>query len=231
MLTIRHALRRPLWAVTALGMGSALVLAPGVTAQENDATPAAYAESGSVSAIISNADGNEIGAAVFIPIEGGTHVEIEVKGLPEGDHGIHIHETGVCDPGGDEPFSSAGGHFNPTGAHHGAPMVGNAEATPEAEQSHAGDLGNITIGSDGNGSLSYDTNAFSVEAGAMNSLRDDDGSAIVIHADPDDLKTDPSGNSGARIACGVIFAPGQAESEDNVATPHVDTVATPSASS
>jgi Cu-Zn family superoxide dismutase len=229
MLKYRQSLRRPLWALSALGLGSALVLAPGVTAQEQEATPADYAEEGMVSAIVMDAEGNEIGAAVFIPIEGGTQVEIEVQGLPEGDHGIHIHETGVCDPGGDEAFSSAGGHFNPTGATHGGPMIGDAGATPQAEQSHAGDLGNITIGSDGSGSLSFSTNAFMVEEGAENSLRDDDGSAIVVHESPDDLMTDPSGNSGARIACGVIFAPGQSESEDVVATPTVDTVATPSA--
>jgi Cu-Zn family superoxide dismutase len=211
-------------------MGSALAFAPGATAQTDTvATPAEYAEEGAVSAIITDVDGNELGAAVFIPIEGGTHVEIEVQGLPEGDHGIHIHETGVCDPGGDEPFSSAGGHFNPTGAHHGGPMIGNAGATPEAEQSHAGDLGNITIGSDGSGGLTFDTNAFLVEEGAPNSLRDDDGSAIVIHADPDDLTTDPSGNSGARLACGVIFAPSQSQGEDLVGASPTNTVATPSA--
>ena len=200
----RQTLRRPLWALSALGVGSALAFAPGAIAQDDVATPADYAEEGSVSAIIMDAEGNEIGAAVFIPIEGGTHVEVEVQGLPEGDHGIHIHQQGDCDPSGDEPFSSAGDHFNPANTHHGGPMIGNAEATPEAEQSHAGDLGNITIGSDGGGSLTMDTNAFLLEAGAANSLRDDDGSAIVIHADPDDLMTDPSGNSGTRIACGVL---------------------------
>ena len=228
MLKKCHSLRRPLWALGALGLGSAMVLGPGATAQDTVATPEDYAEEGMVSAIIMDAEGNEIGAAVFIPSDGGTHIEVEVQGLPEGEHGIHVHETGACDPEGDEPFSSAGGHFNPTGASHGAPMTGEAGATPEAAESHAGDLGNITVDAEGNGSLSADTTAFVVEDGE-NSLRDDDGSAIVIHADADDLMTDPSGNSGARIACGVIFEPGQSESEDVVATPTVDTVATPSA--
>ena len=102
-------------------------------------------------------------------------------------------------------------------------------ASPEADQQHhAGDLGNITIDAEGNGSLSMDSSAFTLEEGAENSLRDDDGSAIVIHENPDDMMTDPSGDSGGRIACGVIFEPGQSEGEDMVATPTVDTVATPS---
>ena len=105
---------------------------------------------------------------------------------------------------------------------------GQAGASPEAGQAHAGDLGNITIDAEGNGSLSMDTTAFTLEEGAENSLRDDDGSAIVIHENPDDLMTDPSGESGGRIACGVVFEPGQSEGEDMIATPTVETVATPS---
>jgi Cu-Zn family superoxide dismutase len=235
MLTNRMTLRRPIWAMGALGLGSAMILAPGAIAQDDStpvATPAGYAEEGAVSAIIMDTSGTEVGAAVFLPNEDGSvHIEVEVQGLPEGDHGIHIHETGTCDPSGDDPFASAGGHFNPSGAQHGGPMQqGQAgSASPEADQQHhAGDLGNITIDADGNGSLSMDAAAFTLDEGAENSLRDDDGSAIVIHENPDDMMTDPSGNSGGRIACGVIFAPGQSAGEDMVATPTVETVATPS---
>jgi Cu-Zn family superoxide dismutase len=170
-----RSLRRPFWAIGAAGLATAALLAPAVTAQDTVATPSEYAEEGMVSAIISDAQGNEIGAAVFIPTDGGTHIEIEVQGLPEGEHGIHVHEKGICDPGGDEPFSSAGGHFNPTGAKHGAPMTADTGATPEAGQSHAGDLGNITVDANGDGSLSIDTTAFVLDEGAVNSLRDADG--------------------------------------------------------
>ena len=91
-------------------------------------------------------------------------------------------------------FESAGDHFNPTKAQHGS-------ANPRGP--HAGDLPNITIDANGRGHLEATLKRVSIETGAR-SLFDADGSAIVIHADPDDLRTDPSGNSGARIACGVI---------------------------
>ena len=106
-------------------------------------------------------------------------------------HGIHVHAVGKCDA---PDFMSAGGHFNPTMHQHGL---------DNPQGSHAGDMTNLTVASDGSASVDYLLKDASLASGA-NSLFGPDGTALVIHADMDDEKTDPSGNSGARIACGVI---------------------------
>jgi Cu-Zn family superoxide dismutase len=94
------------------------------------------------------------------------------------------------------PYESAGGHFNPTDAAHGA---------PEDEGSHAGDLGNFTVEDDGTFTFEITTDKITLAPGAENSLDDEDGSALVIHEGTDDLMTDPSGESGGRVGCGIIF--------------------------
>ena len=109
--------------------------------------------------------------------------------VPPGAHGAHVHTVGRCDPLG---FESAGGHWNPTGAKHGA----NNPAGP-----HLGDLPNMTVGADGRGTVS-----FTVPGATMDGLLDADGATMMVHANADDLVTDPSGNSGGRIACGVFQA-------------------------
>ncbi len=208
MRTNRAALAAMLGAAV-LGLGTAVGAA-------QDATPAVM-EAGMEIALL-DAAGQQVGLATFAPADDGMGVEIEVQvqELAPGDHGIHVHETGACDPGGDSPFASAGGHFNPTNATHGGPptreeeMVGTPEgappaASPEAAMSHAGDLGNITVGEDGTGLLTIHIDRFTLGPGET-SLDDHDGSAIVVHESADDLMTDPSGESGGRIACGVIFA-------------------------
>lgn len=142
-------------------------------------------------------DGNSVGSAVFMAEEeGAVRIEVELTeftGASGGEHGIHIHEVGQCEPPG---FESAGDHFNPTQQQHG---LNNPEGP------HAGDLPNIEV--DGEGSASYETTSdrITLEAGER-SILDEDGSALVIHANPDDQATDPSGNSGDPIACGVIAA-------------------------
>lgn len=197
-------------AALALGLMSLLTLAAAPAAMAQDATPAASAAE--IDVPVMDVDGNEVGVLTFVSIGDTGMVRIvgELEGLEPGDHGLHIHEAGVCDPAGDEPFSSAGGHFNPTGAMHGPGPEGTASdtATPVATtgESHAGDLGNITVEDDGTVLVLVTTDQLSLDPGAPNSLADDDGSAIVVHQDADDLMTDPSGNSGPRIACGVIFA-------------------------
>lgn len=118
-------------------------------------------------------------------------VTIQVEGLAPGRHGVHIHEIGRCEP---PDFASAGGHFNPSGQPHGL-------ENPEGP--HAGDLPNLTVAEDGTGWLEAETRWVSLTPGPT-SLFDADGSALVIHTDPDDQRTDPSGSSGARIACGVL---------------------------
>jgi len=217
-------------AIAAIAVGGSIVLSPGLSAQEGTpvATPKSYAESGIVNVILSDAAGDEVGSAIFTPIDDGVvHVVVQVNGtdLAPGPHGIHIHQTGICDPNGATPFESAGGHFNPYSAMHGAPVLATPSAMATQDEAHAGDLGNIMIDENGDGRLEADNRLVMLPGGQANSLLDDDGSAIIIHQGTDDLQTDPSGNSGDRVICGVIFAPGQ-----EGATPVVDSGSPPPAS-
>lgn len=132
-------------------------------------------------------DGTVIGRATAREVEGGLRVTIETSGLTPGLHGAHIHATGLCEAPG---FTTAGGHWNPLGTQHGS-------MNPAGP--HEGDLPNLIVGTDKRGTL-----AATIPGGTFAGLLDSDGAAMVIHAGPDDLKTDPSGNSGARLACGVF---------------------------
>lgn len=118
------------------------------------------------------------------------------SGLTPGEHGIHVHEVGSCVAAGDTPFKSAGGHFNPKNVKHGA---------PEDPNSHAGDLGNFTVKDNGSFLFQITTKKMTMAPGQDISLDNPNGTSLVIHDHADDLKTDPSGDSGGRIACGVIF--------------------------
>lgn len=141
-------------------------------------------------ALIRNANpGDEVARATAREVPGGLAITVEGESLPPGTHGVHIHAVGKCDA---PDFMTAGTHWNPAGKQHGA----NNPAGP-----HQGDLPNLVIGNDAKGKLTM-----TLPGATMDGLLDADGSAMVIHADPDDLMTDPSGKSGARIACGV-FAP------------------------
>ena len=142
---------------------------------------------------ISNAQGTKIGTAKFTPTANGVKVTVNVSQLTPGEHGIHIHNVGKCEG---PAFTSAGGHFNPSSAHHGA---NNAESP----HPHAGDLGNLTVGQNGKAKATITIEGATMGDGA-NSLFHDGGTSLVIHAKADDLKSDPSGNSGDRIACAVI---------------------------
>lgn len=150
--------------------------------------PLPYAGAAAV-AVLHDARGAEIGQATASEVEGGLRVTIEATGLPPGPHGAHVHAVGRCDP---PDFASAGGHWNPLGAHHG--ML-------DPQGPHMGDLPNLIVGADGRGTIGVN-----IPGATMAGLLDADGSALVIHAGEDDQMTNPSGNSGARIACGV-FAP------------------------
>jgi superoxide dismutase, Cu-Zn family len=147
----------------------------------------------SAHADIMNSQGTKIGSAKISASGGGVKIAVKVTGLTPGDHGIHIHTVGKCE-GPD--FKTAGGHFNPTSAHHG---IHNA-ADPKP---HLGDLANLTVKQDGSGSANFMLSGVTLGDDA-NSLLHDGGTAIVIHAKADDLMSDPSGNSGDRVACGVI---------------------------
>ena len=158
-----------------------------VTAAVALAGCAAIEPTGGAPMLLLNASGQSIGTVRAWQTAGGVSFRISASGLPHGLHGIHVHAVGRCDP---PDFKTAGAHWNPAGKQHGM----NNPAGP-----HAGDLPNVEVAA--NGVL----NATVTLAGAsMASLLDADGAALVIHASPDDYKTDPSGNSGARIACAVI---------------------------
>jgi Cu-Zn family superoxide dismutase len=135
-----------------------------------------------------NALGAPIGTVRAWQTAGGVTFRIDASGLPHGVHGIHVHTVGRCDP---PEFTSAGGHWNPTARKHGM----NNPAGP-----HAGDLPNVEVAA--NGVLGA---AVTLPGASMASLLDADGAALVLHAGADDYVTDPSGNSGARIACAVIL--------------------------
>jgi Cu-Zn family superoxide dismutase len=139
------------------------------------------------SAAMVNADGVPVGTVELTETPQGTLITAKLSNLPEGSHGFHVHETGSCEP----PFTSAGGHYNPTSAKHGI-------LSPEGM--HAGDMPNIYVPASGELTIEILNAKLAVDE----SLLDDDGAAIVVHAGPDDYQSDPAGDAGARIACGVI---------------------------
>lgn len=140
---------------------------------------------------IKNANGEAIGTATFTQLNGGVQVKVEVSGLSPGKHGMHIHDSGKCD-GPD--FKSAGPHFNPMSKKHG-------HKNPEG--AHAGDFPNLEVGADGKGNVEFVSKDLTLFPGPESLLKPG-GTSIVIHAKEDDEATDPAGNSGDRIGCGVI---------------------------
>jgi Cu-Zn family superoxide dismutase len=146
---------------------------------------------------IHTADGKDAGTITLRPGKAGAvNVRVDVKNLPPGQHGSHIHQYAKCDP---PDFKSAGAHFNPGSKQHGT----NNPSGP-----HAGDMPfNLTVESNGTDRTEFSTKGISLDPTAMNSVFTSEGTSIVIHAKADDMMTDPSGNSGARIACGVIMTP------------------------
>ncbi len=156
-------------------------------------------------ASLEDADGNDVGEVRLTQYNSGVVLHGELTGLPPGWHAIHVHETGACSP----DFTAAGDHFNPKDTQHGL----------DEDEPHAGDLANIWVHDNGTAQFELVTNWFSLgapevaaaedeaEVGAVAtapSIFDEDGAALVIHAQADDYTTDPSGDSGDRIACGVI---------------------------
>lgn len=147
----------------------------------------------SAHADIANGQGAKIGSAKITSTANGVKIAVNVSQLTPGEHGIHIHTVGKCEG---PAFTSAGGHFNPTSAHHG--IHNTQDPHP-----HVGDLANLTVDSSGKAKASFTVEGATLGDGA-NSLFHDGGTSLVIHAKADDLMSDPSGNSGDRIACGVI---------------------------
>jgi superoxide dismutase, Cu-Zn family len=139
-----------------------------------------------------DAAGRTVGTAMLIPGAEGVQVVLQVHGMEPGVHAVHIHERLNCEP---PDFMSAGGHFNPHGREHGF-------QNPRGY--HAGDLPNLEVGPDGRGVLNGVAVGTTLAPEGENSLRRPGGTSLVIHASADDYRTDPSGNSGARIACGEV---------------------------
>jgi Cu-Zn family superoxide dismutase len=152
----------------------------------SQAAPKAHAD-------IMNTQGQKIGTATIKSMKGGVTIEAKVSNLTPGTHAIHIHTVGKCEG---PSFMTAGGHFNPGMSHHGKDNATDPHP-------HAGDLLNFDVGANGKATIkAMDMNV--TLGDGPNSLFHDGGTALVIHAGPDDYKSDPAGNSGARIACGVI---------------------------
>ncbi len=166
----------------------------GSTPESSEGQPAAVTEQPATPmtavAELQPTEGNSVSGEVqFAQTDSGVHVTARVTGLTPGKHGFHIHENGDCSA---PDASSAGGHFNPTGVDHGAPT---------AAVHHVGDLGNLEAGDDGVATYDETYDFLSLNQGDQNSIL---GKAVIVHAQPDDLTSQPTGAAGARVACGVI---------------------------
>ncbi len=142
------------------------------------------------SAVLKDANGKEVGRATLTNTPSGVLIRLDLTSVPAGEHAFHIHAVGTCEP---PDFKSAGPHFNPDRTKHGL---------ENAEGPHAGDMPNLHVPADGR--LSIEVLNVDVDLGGDWALLDEDGSALVLHAGPDDYRSDPAGDAGARIACGVI---------------------------
>ena len=150
---------------------------------------ASMATGPTATAIMAPASGSTAaGTVTFTELaDGSVRVKVEMTGVPEGVHGFHVHDKGDCGDNG----NAAGGHFNPHGTAHG---------TPASAASHAGDFGNVTADPQGRIRARFTTRSVTVSPGATSAV----GHAVILHANPDDLTTQPTGNAGGRISCGVV---------------------------
>lgn len=188
MITTRHLL-----AMTSLSCGLALAGCGSDTDQPAAPAPAPAAESRAdavpmtATAMLKTADGKDAGTVTATEREDGILIAVSASAMTPGEHGIHVHMTGKCEG---PKFESAGGHWNPSGAKHGL-------SNPQGQ--HHGDMPNLVVASDGSGKMDY-----TIRETRFAEMLDADGAALVVHAKADDQKTDPSGDSGDRVACGVF---------------------------
>jgi Cu-Zn family superoxide dismutase len=179
---------RRIWMLVFAGLIAQLACA---AAPETPSQEGSGAAAGMASATLTGKAGSGAsGSVAFQAMAGGVHIEAKVAGVPPGSHGFHLHETGDCSA---PDFSSAGGHFNPAAVEHGG---------PEAAVHHAGDAGNLEVGPDGTGTLSLHSSQLAIGEGPNAVV----GRAVILHENADDLTTQPTGNAGGRLACGVVSA-------------------------
>jgi Cu-Zn family superoxide dismutase len=175
-----------------IGPSLAMTMLAAGTASTAQAEAQAQAQAAPAVIEIRKADGSLAARAMVWQDRAGIEVRVQAAGLPAGHYGVHVHAVGRCEV---PAFTSAGPHWNPTGRQHGS-------LNPAGH--HLGDLPNLDVDAMGDGRLEF-TIAGGTASGA-DGLFDADGASLVIHAGPDDYRTDPSGNSGARLACGVLRA-------------------------
>lgn len=166
------------------------------TATPDLSTPVTTTTGRVAQAVINDQAGAQVGIATFSEHQtGAILVDVNITTATPGRHGMHIHAEGKCEAAGG--FMTAGGHFNPTNTNHG---------DPSSSEHHAGDFGNLSImqvGANGTGRLQLFSSTISLDPGAANTII---GKSIIFHAGEDDLRTQPTGNSGGRVGCGLIAA-------------------------
>jgi len=163
---------------------------------DNVAEPPAMAEPSAAPQTIAlnGTDGRPVGTVTLNEDSNGVTIKVDASAIAAGTHGVHLHEKGLCEG---PKFESAGAHWNPQSKQHGRDNPMGA---------HLGDLANFEIGESGTATTSFLVGGVTLN-GAANALADADGTSLVVHAKADDYKTDPSGNSGDRVACAVLAPP------------------------
>lgn len=189
-MNTRSARRASFYGIGMLAAGVMTACEPGTEVQAlEDLPPSARIGNVASAELEPVGDSMVSGTVTFASVEDRLRIDATVMGIPQGEHGLHLHETGDCSA---PDASSAGDHFSPGEDPHGAP-------TDAPQQHHAGDLGNLTAGPDGTARLTRDDPEMTLigEYGVV-------GRAVIVHQRPDDLESQPGGNAGERIACGVI---------------------------
>lgn len=170
----------------------------GLTAAAMLTTATAVIAEETGAAALKSADGKDVGAASLKETPFGVLLTLKLSGIPAGEHAMHFHAVGKCETG-DKPFESAGGHYNPDNAQHGL---------MNEQGPHVGDMPNLHMPDSGTLEVEILNPMVTLTKESENTLLDEDGTAIIIHAKADDYTSDPAGNAGGRIACGVIQSSG-----------------------